>query len=214
MNAASAERAVTARDCAMLIALPLERAAFLERFEMQVGYVVELARAAGWNRRLAGAAWEIYRSMVVTPMLRAASKVSAHGAEVTVEAHPRHFAASVARYSVVTVFAHCDTTARPETVEFFSGPRSVEQVAELVLPAFAGVLDLALCRSSRIGNAIKRVRPGCLFVSHTARVVPAFRAAFYASTIDLIARFPQRFTEATANLAKTLSDDYLRTSKV
>ncbi len=197
------ERRVVPADCSLLVGIPTDRAAFVERLERPTGYVADMARARGWTPRTGTAAWALYESGVAAPLLEMVDAVRRGGVEVRLDGSLSHLRELAASRPVLTVFAHCEASGDGGTVELFDGTLDVEAVAAALPDVFDGVLELALCESWVLGERAKRVRPRCLVVMQTKKVVPAFRAKFYRQVIRLLSNpGGRRYTETVLELAK------------
>jgi len=203
MNQAASETSVDPRQCALLVCIPTQGTTFRQHLARDRGYIKGIAASAGWTARSADAAWSLYKSRIADPVSTAAKRAHALGAKVVTNALITDLGKSCRTHRVVTLFAHCEAAASSDSlVEFADDLIPLERVVAELPNSFAGVLDLALCNSWRLGESIKTQLPRCLVVMHARRVQPAFRAAFYRGVIEELALRPRRYTDVVVELAK------------
>jgi hypothetical protein len=198
------ETRVVPSDCALVVGIPLDPTSFRRGLASPRGYVAQMAREGGWTERVAGAAWSLYERRVVEPVARAIASARTRGVDVRTDGSLADVTELSAKKRVVTLFAHCEVDAEASAIELGGALLPVDTLAAALAERFDGVLDLALCHSWRIGEVVKRARPGCLVIMHRDQTVPAFRATFYRHLIDLLASGERRYTDATIDLAKEL----------
>lgn len=199
------ERSVRPADCGLLISVPVDTVSFRERLERRRGYVADMAREYGWTPRSADAAWTLYERVGADPVRRATDRCVELGVAVIADAHLRDLRPCCERHPVVTLFAHCDSSDPDHAlVEFAEGLVPLVRVVEEIPDAFAGVIELALCRSWRLGEVVKTMRPDSLVIVHRDEIRPAFRAPFYRAVIEELAQRPRRYTDVVIDLAKEL----------
>ncbi|HVG19062.1 MAG TPA: hypothetical protein VNI02_08405 [Blastocatellia bacterium] len=90
-------------------------------------------------------------------------------------------------------------------VEFFDRLCSMNDVAEQISPEYRGLLDLTICNSILLGEAIKRKRRHCTVVANQNPATFDFRLIFYKHVIKELERQNNRYLDVVVNLRKRLT---------
>jgi hypothetical protein len=92
--------------------------------------------------------------------------------------------------------------APARAVEFADGLRTVPEVVDAVPTDFDGVLDLTVCNSVILGEAIKRERPRCLVPVNRYPAGLAARMTLYSLAVSELARRPAPYIDVLARIHK------------
>jgi hypothetical protein len=90
-------------------------------------------------------------------------------------------------------------------VEFFDGLFSIDNVIEQIAPEYQGLLDLTICNSILLGEAIKRQRRHCTVVASQRPTTFDFRLIFYKHVIEELARRNNPYLDIVIKLRKRLT---------
>lgn len=90
-------------------------------------------------------------------------------------------------------------------VEFFDRLCSINEVVEQITPEYAGLLDLTICNSILLGEAIKRQRRHCTIVANQNPATFDFRLIFYKYVIKELARCNNSYLDVVIKLRKRLT---------
>ncbi|XXX76130.1 hypothetical protein WMF30_51625 [Sorangium sp. So ce134] len=88
-------------------------------------------------------------------------------------------------------------------VEFYDGLRTIDAIVSAIPEGFDGVLDLTICNSILLGEAIKRRRSGFLIICNQRRTAIQARLIRYKYIIKALACHEkgERFTDVVARLS-------------
>lgn len=92
--------------------------------------------------------------------------------------------------------------AASSAIELSDGLRSIGEFVSKIPSDFCGVLDLTLCNSAVLGNAIKANRPEVTVVMNRFAASARSRLILYLATVRELKRRPSLYGEASVNVRK------------
>jgi hypothetical protein len=87
-------------------------------------------------------------------------------------------------------------------LEFYDGLYSINEIIEQIPFAYSGLLDLTVCNSILLGEAIKRQRPRCLMLVNQKPATLDFRLIFYKYVMKELDRQNNAYLDVVMRLRK------------
>src|SRR5262245_18897161 len=149
---------VAPRDCALVLAIPQSRAEFLGELDEECpktfikNYAVKLGEIDG--ERL----WRRYQRYAELSQ-SVSQEVAGYGVAVVSSATCDAFLATLPRFAVVTLVAHWEPAHDGDEsgcVQFDDGMFAADSIVDQIADDYQGLLDLTVCESVVLGEAIKR----------------------------------------------------------
>ncbi len=88
-------------------------------------------------------------------------------------------------------------------VQFADGMKTIPEVIETIPLDFSGLLDLTICNSVILGEAIKNFRSACFIAVNRYPSQLHVRLGLYVLTLRILARKPMSFVDALTKIAVT-----------
>ena len=85
-------------------------------------------------------------------------------------------------------------------IELAGGMHPVDDIIRAIPASFTGFIDLTVCNSVLLGEAIKRERPGCLVVMNLNPTNFDLRIVVYRHLIRYLSRFRKNYLDAVSDL--------------
>ena len=190
-------------DCALLVAVPADRAGFERAAKApDRDFVARLMEA---NRgRTAASVWSDY-ARIADYTVELAREARKAGATTIMDASFACWKLALPGRPVVVLFAHC-RPGEPDAIEFADGIYPVQEVARAVPPDCTAVLDFAVCYSLQLYKMIKQVAPRCTVIVNKQETPLDFRLALVRQAMRLLATgkysYPGAMTEARLALIR------------
>lgn len=186
------------RDCALLVAIPVDREEFLQG--LAEGSNKDFAKE--FQSRLPDIPkeklWEDHYRKQAERILQAARHVERLHCTVKESSTATDLSVALERHSVVALVAHVvnpglDEKLAPDfdprellretKVEFADGLLPGEEFLGLIPPTFHGILDLRTCNSVILGESLKTVRRDFLVLENVQRLFPVIQLIAFQHTI-------------------------------
>ena len=170
-------------DCALLVAVPLQRSEFLADLAAGTDFLAHFVAAQ--QSRDIDVLWATYDASAA---IAAASveRARRRGVNVKRRAVLADFARCLNDFEVVTLVAHW--RAGGLAVEFADGLAPIERVVASVPQAFDGVLDLTICNARGLAEEIRRRCPRGQVIDNPFPATLDIGLEFYNATMDLVQR--------------------------
>jgi hypothetical protein len=179
-------------DCCICFGIPLTRQEFLDAAanEPEYGFV------RGWlensSGRTANDLWNLYEP-VAGFVSELTGELESLGVQVVPRAKLADWEACVSDGRRVTsLFAHW----YGQGIQFATGFIPVRDVVECIPPGYTGTLDLTVCFSVRLLDAVKQRAPACTVIGNRKRAGLSTRLAIYHQTMRLLATGRFNFADA------------------
>jgi hypothetical protein len=130
----------------------------------------------------------------VSALDRVVAAVTAHRVGVIWDVRLTDLPWLLSRYRVVTLVAHSPEPG--DRVEFRDGLHPREDVVSMVPVHDEAILDLAICYSRALAEAVQSTRREWQVMGNEEETSLPFRLLFYKSKIELIARQPLSYLDA------------------
>ena len=182
------------RDCALAFTFPLD----LEEARAQASdpshdFIQSfLASGAGTPEDVL---WEDY-ARIAAFSREVLAEAEQRGVLVAADAGLSDWGRLVRQRRVCTLFAHWDQSAGEGCVEFADGRKTCGQLIDSLPADYAGILDLAVCRSIIAGQKIKRARPRATVITHRHESSVGPRAALYRQVLRVLDSDRTSYTDA------------------
>ena len=191
------EREVTAADCSLCLAIPLEKAEFLSQADRGAkgAYIPTIVEKVGGDLE---DAWREY-SGVADYALSVVAKLRRLGGTAATNASMETIGKALRQHSVVTLIAHGmgGESEADALLQLHDETVSPQTFATVVPEAYSGVLDLTSCRSgSRLLSSVKSRAKDSIVMSRPNDVHPLAALTLYSATLTIIAHTRQRYTDA------------------
>lgn len=184
-------------DCALAIALPFDRAAFVaDADDAGKDFVRSWSLAA---RAPAGDLWPAY-ARILEYAKTVGDEVRDLGGLVAAPATLQAWSRLVHSRRVVALIAHWAARTEGDRIEFADGLVTVDQLVSVLPPDYNGVLDLTTCHSTRAIRWIKRARPGCTVLANRGETDLDIRLAVYRQILRVLQRERTSYVEAASKV--------------
>ena len=98
-------------------------------------------------------------------------------------------------------------------VEFVEGFHSVDEIVIRFPTNFSGLVDLTVCNSVLLAEAIRRAQPNCLVLANEDLAYLDFRLATYAQVIRSLSRRPELYEDVVYRIREELLEVGLNEAK-
>lgn len=194
----TAQREVSADECALLVAVPLDHHTFIAQSSREPNaYIPGIVAAYGGNL---DAAWCHYQKRA-NLILHAIQQVKKYGCAV-MDCTTDALRAACDSYQVVTVVAHGADSARGTVIELSGGFITGSEFARCIPSDFTRVLHLISCESTRrlLGEVKERV-PEATVITSQYLVDPLSPLVAYRVCLRVLAANRRRYTTTLADIA-------------
>lgn len=114
---------------------------------------------------------------------------------------------------VIILFSHWKEDASTGRVEFYDGLKGPDEIVRRIPPDFSSMLDLNVCRSKALADALKRTRPDCYFrhkidmfdTGNADKVKLDIMLHFYKILLTQLARTPMTYFNAYIEVIEAFS---------
>ena len=178
-------------DCALLVAVPLQRSEFLADLAAGTDFLAHFVAAQ--QSRDIDILWATYDA---SAGVAAASveRARRRGVKVLRRAALADFTRCLNEFQVVTLVAHWRVGGL--AVEFADGLAPVDRVVAAVPQTFDGVLDLTICNARVLAQEIRRRCPRGQIIDTPFPATLDLGLEFYNATMDLVQRRQMRYQDA------------------
>ena len=178
-------------DCALLVAVPLQRSEFLADLAAGTDFLAQFVAAQ--RSRDIDILWATYDASAGVAAA-SAERARRHGVTVVQRAGLADFARALNAFQVVTLVAHW--RAGGLAIEFADGLAPIERVVAAVPQDFDGVLDLTICNAGLLAQEIRRRCPRGQIIDNSFPATLDMGLEFYNATMDLMQRRHMRYQDA------------------
>jgi hypothetical protein len=194
-------------DCVLAFAIPTTAADFVR--DLGCGPTKDFASHVV-GRQLAfsdSGRWRLYERSAFGHVIEVIDKVSTAvagwGVRVVCHLELRDLRPLLEKYPVVTLVTH--SSGAGDWVEFHDGLYPLDEVVKEVPIRRGAILDLTICYSAALADAIKWRHPEWQVISNAEETSLLFRLDFYKSKIKLLTARPMSYLDADRVLRLALA---------
>jgi hypothetical protein len=202
-------RATRPEECALALALPATKQAFLR--DLNLGTAKDFARhTVRWEHaqppdlKDADKWYQLYYADFVPVINNVGIAAETLGVHVAIGLTLSGLRPLLECFTVVTLVTHSVSPQGP--VEFDDGLHSIEEIVAEVPQRFGGILDLTVCASIGLAEAIKRQRRDCLVQAPARTVRPKLLLLLYKAAIKKMVAEKKNYLESLLEI----KEEFLR----